>query len=93
MSIVVRFTPPGAPTTEQYDEAIRRLQEAGDFPPEGLDYHVCFISDEGNLRVGEVWDSREQFDTYGEVLMPVLADMGIDPGEPEVREVHNIIRR
>ena len=93
MSIVVRFTPQGATDTEQYDDTIRRLQETGDFPPEGLEYHVCFISDEGNVRVGEVWDSREQFAAFGERLMPVLADVGIDPGEPEVREVHNIIRR
>jgi hypothetical protein len=26
-------------------------------------------------------------------LMPILADVGIEPGEPEVFEVHNIIRR
>jgi hypothetical protein len=25
--------------------------------------------------------------------MPLLADVGIEPGEPEVFEVHNIIRR
>jgi hypothetical protein len=32
-------------------------------------------------------------DTFGERLMPVLADIGIDPGEPEVLDVHNIVRR
>jgi len=26
-------------------------------------------------------------------LQPVLADMGMDPGQPEVVEVHNVIRR
>jgi len=25
--------------------------------------------------------------------MPLLADVGIEPGEPEVLEVHNIIKR
>jgi len=25
--------------------------------------------------------------------MPILAELGIDPGEPEVLEVHNIIKR
>jgi hypothetical protein len=25
--------------------------------------------------------------------MPVLAEVGIDPGQPEVFEIHNIIRR
>ncbi len=77
-------------TTQQYDEAIRR--QAGDFPPDGMDYHVCFGTD-GNLRVSEIWDSQEQFDAYGELLMPLLADVGIDPGEPEFHEIHNIVKR
>ena len=34
MSIVVRFQPAGL-TTEQYDESIKRLEEAGEFPPDG----------------------------------------------------------
>jgi len=25
--------------------------------------------------------------------MPILAEVGVDPGEPEVFEVHNIIKR
>ena len=79
-------------TAEQYDDSVRRLQEAGDFPPDGLDYHVCFGS-EGNLRVSEIWDSREQLEAFGEKLMPVLQDSGIDPGEPEIIEIHNIVRR
>ena len=62
------------------------------FPPEGLDYHVCFGSD-GNLRFSEIWDSREQLEAFGERLMPLLAEAGIDPGEPEVIEIHNIIKR
>jgi hypothetical protein len=93
MSIVVRFNPT-AMTADKYDEATRRLEEAGvEFPPEGLEYHVCFGS-EGNLRVSEIWDSREQLDAFGERLMPVLAETGIEfSGEPEVFEVHNIIKR
>ena len=42
----------------------------------------------------EIWDSREQFKTFGERLMPILADTGIEfSGEPEIFEVHNIIKR
>jgi hypothetical protein len=92
MSVLIRFAPTAVTTTEQYDETIRRLQEAGDFPPDGMEYHVCFLSD-GNVRVSEIWDSREQIDTFAERLMPLLAEVGIDPGEPEVLEIHNIIRR
>ena len=77
---------------QQYDESIHRLEETGGFPPGGLDYHVCFGSD-GNLRVSEVWDSREQIDAFFERLMPVLSEIGIDPGEPEFFEIHNLVKR
>src|SRR6266542_3369057 len=91
VSILARFTPTSL-TAQQYEESVRRLQEGGDWPPDGLDYHVFFGS-EGNLRVSEIWDSREQFEAFGERLMPVLAEIGIEPGEPEILEVHNIVRR
>ena len=32
-------------------------------------------------------------DAFGARLMPILADLGINPGEPEILEVHNIIHR
>jgi hypothetical protein len=92
MSVLVRFTPTGPTTTDQYDETIRRLDDGGSWPPDGMDYHCCFLVD-GNLRVSEVWDSREQLEAFGERLMPLLADVGIDPGEPEVVEVHNVVKR
>ncbi len=91
MSILARFTPASL-TAEQYDESVRRLEEAGPWPPDGLDYHVCFGSD-GNLRVSEIWDSKEQFEAFGPQLMPVLSDIGIEPGEPELLEIHKIVRR
>ncbi len=93
MSIVVRFHPTSM-TIEKYDDTIRRHEEAGiELPPDGLDYHICFGSD-GDLRVSEVWDSQEQFEAYGERLMPILADAGIElSGEPEIFEVHKIIKR
>jgi hypothetical protein len=91
-SILARFTPTSHVTAEQYDESIRRLEKSGDWLPEGLEYHVAFKSD-GKFRVSEIWDSREQFDAFGERLMPVLKDVGIEPGEPEMLEIHNIIKR
>jgi hypothetical protein len=93
MSIVVRFSPTNL-TAEKYDESIRRHEEAGiALPPDGMDLHVCFGSD-GTLRVSEIWDSREQLEAYGQQLMPILADVGIElSGEPEIFEVHNIIKR
>jgi len=91
-SILARFAPTSNVTTEQYDETIRRLEKSGDWLPEGLEYHVAFKSD-GKFRVSEIWDSRDQFDAFGERLMPVLKDVGIEPGKPEMLEIHNIIKR
>ena len=91
MSLVIRFSPPSL-TAEQYDEVVRRLTEAGVFPAEGLDYEICFGSDD-HLKVSQVWDSKEQLDAFGDRLRPVLTELGINPGEPEVLEVHNTIKR
>ena len=93
MSLVVRFNPTNL-TTEKYDESLRRLEEAGvEFPPDGLDSHVCFGS-EGNLRVSEIWDSQAQLEAFGEKLMPILADTGIEFSvDPEIFEAHRVIKR
>ena len=91
MSIVVRFHPTGM-TKQQYDEADQRLREAGPWPPEGMDYHVCF-GDDGDLRVSEIWDSQEQLEAFGERLMPILSEVGIQPGDPEIYEVQNVEKR
>jgi hypothetical protein len=90
MSILVRWTPP-ALTAEQYDEAVGTLEGQGNWPPDGLDYHVCFKAN-GSLHVSEIWDSQEQFDAFGERMRPVLEEVGIDPGEPAFIEIHNIIK-
>jgi hypothetical protein len=89
MSILCRFAPSSL-SAEQYDESIRRLQEAGPWPPDGLELHVCFGSGDP-LRVSEVWASQEQFEAFGERLMPILEEVGIGAGEPEVIPVHNVI--
>jgi hypothetical protein len=93
MSIVVRFSPTNL-TAEKYDATTSQLEEAGvEFPPDGMELHVCFGSD-GDLRVSEVWDSREKFEAFGERLMPVLSEAGVEfSGEPEVFEVHNLEKR
>jgi hypothetical protein len=92
MSVLVRFTPTNL-TKEKYEESLRRLKEAGEFPADGMDYHLA-LGAEGSMRVSEIWDSREQMQAFGDRLMPILTDIGIEfSGEPEIVEVHNIIRR
>ena len=91
MSLVIRFSPPSL-RAEQYDNPVRRLTEEGVLPADGLDYEICF-GKPGNLKVSQVWDSQEQLDAFAARLMPILSELGIEPGDPEVLEVHNIIKR
>jgi hypothetical protein len=89
MSIVVRFAPKSM-TTEQYEQVRGKVQSTSQWPPDGLEIHVCFGSGD-QLRVSEVWESREKLDAFGETLMPVLSEAGIElAGEPEILDVHNL---
>jgi hypothetical protein len=93
MSILVRFTAAPSLTPEKYDETQARIEALDKFPPEGLELHVAFSSG-GNFRVSELWDSREQFEAFGQHLMPILTESGVElEGPPEIIEIHNIIRR
>jgi len=89
MSYVVRFTPKGM-SASKYDEIIRRLEAAGAGAPKGRLVHVAF-GDPGELRVSDIWDTKENFEAFGATLIPILQDAGVDPGEPDWIEVHNII--
>ena len=92
MSIVVRFTPANL-TAEKYDESHPKV-EAGRLPARRPRLPRLLRSGPDNLMVSEIWDSREQFEAWGEKLMPILTEAGIEfSGEPEVFEVHNIEKR
>jgi len=85
----MRIAPPGF-TAVMYDEVIERLEDAGLGHPPGRLYHVCF-GDEANLRISDIWDSRESFEKFFETVAPMMQDLGIGPGEPEFYDVHNTI--
>jgi hypothetical protein len=93
MSILVRFAGAPSMSAQKYDDAMPRIEASGKFPPDGLEFHVAFTS-EGSFRVSEIWDSHEQFEAFGQRLMPILNETGIElSGAPEIVEIHNIIRR
>ena len=92
MSVLVRYST-GPMTVEQYDEALRRvLAVAGQWLPDGLEYHVCFGRGT-NLHVIDIWYSREQFDEFGHWLRPLLQGVGVQLDECEVSEIHNAMRQ
>jgi hypothetical protein len=90
VSVLIRFAPDSL-TADQYDAVVRRLNDSGVFPAEGLEYEVCFGSGD-KMRVSQVWDTQENLDAFGARLQPILQEVGIDPGQPEIVPVHNVIK-
>jgi hypothetical protein len=76
---------------QRYDEALRRLEQAGAGSPAGRSYHFAFTGQNGGIEVFDVWESQEAFDKFGETLVPIMSELGADPGEPQVTEIHNVI--
>ena len=70
--------------------AADRANKAGAGKPKGRLYHVCFGAGDG-LQVFDIWESQQAFDKFGETLMPILQEVGLDPGEPMVEPVHSVI--
>jgi hypothetical protein len=84
------FTP-GSFSTATYDETLSKLEAAGAGAPAGRLYHVALETD-GQIQVFDIWDSQESLDAFGQTLMPIMAGLGAEPGEPMVSKVHNIIQ-
>jgi hypothetical protein len=89
MALGMYFTPSSF-TPSQYDDAISRLEAVGAGAPAGRRYHVALETD-GQVQVFDVWDSQESFEAFGATLVPILAELGVDPGQPHVSPVRNII--
>jgi hypothetical protein len=96
MPIVVVFHSPSL-TRENYEESVRRLtngkksrmEAAGDWPVEGLLVHIAGQSENG-FRVVDVWESKDAFRRFGEKLMPIMKEIGIDT-VPEVYDAHAFV--
>ena len=90
MALIVHFTPQGM-TSEKYAEIMKRLDSARAGSPPGRLHHTCY-GDKAALRVTDVYDTPQSFESFGKVLVPILNSLGVDVGKPDVVEVHNIVR-
>ena len=77
-------------TPEKYDKAIKKLEAAGAGSPKGRSNHFALESD-GAIQVFDVWDSMEDFEAFGETLVPVLAELGVELTEPSIATIFNSI--
>jgi hypothetical protein len=89
MSFVLTFKPSGF-TAAKYDEVIKQLNAAGAGATKGRRYHVCY-GDPKSVQVTDVWDNMEDFQAFGQTLVPIMESLGADPGQPDIQQVHNII--
>ncbi len=75
-------------TQENYEATVQKLtggksslDSPSDWPVEGLLMHVAGESPQG-FRVVDVWQSEEACNRFGEILQPILQEVGItDPPE------------
>lgn len=71
-------------TLAAFDEVDRRVHAAiADSGPAGLVHHSLYGKD-GALMTFEVWESEEDFEAFGSLLMPILAELGVELRPPRV---------
>jgi hypothetical protein len=92
--IVAVFEGPGF-TQQNYEESVRKLTgknkmtSPSEWPVEGLLVHVAGQGPNG-FRVVDVWTSEDAFRRFGEKLVPLLRELGIE-GQPETYPAHTVV--
>jgi len=83
-------------TAEMYEAVAARLTDGGtldslsDWPVAGILAHAAGPTEHGWCVV-DVWESAEAFAAFGEVIGPVLQEVGMG-GEPKLSELHNFVK-
>ncbi len=96
MAVVAVFQGPSL-TRQQYEQSVSRLtggkrnrmESPADWPVEGLLVHIAGQA-AGGFRVVDVWESEESFRRFGEKLMPILQQLGIDV-QPDIYPAHALV--
>jgi hypothetical protein len=77
-------------TVQKYEQTIKDLEAAGAGKPSGRLYHVATEQPVGML-VTDIWESEEKLNKFAETLIPILKKNGVNPAQPTLLHVHNII--
>jgi hypothetical protein len=95
VAVVAVFEAPSL-TQERYEESARRLtggrsrlSSPADWPVEGLLVHIAGQGESG-FRVVDVWESEDAFRRFGETLIPLLREIGVE-GQPEIYPAHTFV--
>ena len=90
MAIVIKFKHAGF-TEAKYKEAIKQLSAAGQGNPKGRTFHVSY-GDGNGVDILDVWESMEEFDAFGKILIPILTSLKIDLGKPDIQKIFGVIK-
>ena len=83
-------------TRESYEEVVRRLtgkarlDSPSDWPVEGLLVHAAGETEGGAFRVVDVWESEQAVRRFGEQLMSLLQEVGVET-VPEIYPAHTFV--
>lgn len=94
MAVVLVVQAPGV-TQEQYEDSVKRVSTRGtlespaDWPVDGLLAHIAGEGPNG-FRVVDVWESEDAMRRFGETLIPVLKELGVE-AEPEIYPAHTFV--
>ena len=86
MPVAVRITPRQM-SKDDYNRAIKELEDSGVGEPEGRSFHAAYGED--NVHVFEVWDSQEQIEEHRERTFPILQGAGFDAGAVEIHPLQS----
>jgi hypothetical protein len=90
---ICRIIETGVPP-EDY-EKVRAAVGVGDSVPSGGQLHIAAVGEDGNVRVIEVWDTREQAEAFGERVREARERAGVGSGEmPPITylDVHRLVK-
>lgn len=96
MAVVAVFQGPSL-TQQNYEQSVNgltggkrnRMESPADWPVDGLLVHIAGQGEDG-FRVVDVWESEESFRRFGEKLMPILQQLGIDV-QPDIYPAHAFV--
>jgi heme-degrading monooxygenase HmoA len=79
-------------TLEMFDQIDRQIHAAlGGGEPKGMIHHSVIGAGQG-VTVYEIWESEEDFQAFGQLLLPIIAEMGLGPGHPVISPVYRLVQ-
>ena len=90
MAVVIKFKHAGF-TEAKYQDAISKLAAAGQGNPKGRSFHVSY-GDSSGVDILDIWESMEEFEAFGKILIPILTSLKLNLGKPDIENIFGIIK-